>query len=142
MSETASIVTFMRTGRLGPLEIGSPEASVRALLGPPDAIGRGSGKMLIQQYAGGRLELTLSKAKLVVLIALFPFRGSKLSGVALVDDLPAGASESSAVLEQWLVQESLSFDIVDESSDSRVLRLATGVTVSFESGSLYTLQCS
>jgi hypothetical protein len=142
MSETASIVTFMKTGRLGPLEIGSPEANVRALLGPPEAIGRGFGKTLIQQYAGGRLELTVSKAKQLVLIALFPFRGSEPSGVALLDDLPTGARESAAVLEQWLRQERLSFEIVDEDADSRALRLATGVTVSFSNGSLYSVQRS
>jgi hypothetical protein len=137
--DTASIATFIRTGILGPLGIGVAGHDVRALLGLPDTVGRGFGNAVIEQYAAGRLELTFSKGR-IVLIALFPFRGGELRGLAVVDDLPSGVRESSQLFKQWLTQEGLQFDVIDEDAGSCALHLPFGSTVTFEEGSLYTVQ--
>jgi len=137
--DTASIARFVRTGALGPLAIGGAEHAVRALLGLPDTTGRGMGKTVIEQYAAGRLELTFSKAR-IVLIGLFPFRGSELGGLSVVDDLPTGVRESSQRFRQWLTQEGLQFEVIDPDPDSCVVRVRLRSIVAFQDGSLYTVQ--
>lgn len=142
MSNPASVSSFLRTGKLGPLELGCSHAVVHTLLGAPEAVGRGTAKTSIERHAGGRLELTFSKAGVLVLIALFPFRGTELERLPLVDPLPPEVQRSPAEFEQWLKREGIAFDVVDPDDESYAVRLHTGVTATFEQGSLYTLQCT
>lgn len=142
MAQDLSMIVFVRTGVLGRLAVGEEDESVHKLFGSPDDVGRGLGDTVIERYAQGRLEVSFSRRR-VVLIAIYPSRGADSAGGAyFVNDLPAGVEESSDFFGEWLSKGGVPFDVQCDDGDIYAYRIHAGVTATFTDGRLDSLQAT
>jgi len=142
MTRNISLAEFVRSGAFGPLAINTSEEGIRNLLGEPDDVGRGFGKLVIHRYGEGRLEVSTLKGQ-VVLIAFYPSRGIELRGdVRVVDDIPSAARGSADAFVRWLEQEELLFRADTEDGMLHRLCVQGGATATFADGHLDSVQVS
>lgn len=131
-------------GNLNGIEIGSPSNSIRELFGEPEDIGKGLGKIKIEKYFGGSLEVSLLKNK-VVLICIY-FKKGMLNNFKDHEELhvefPEGVLKNQSSFEKWLTKNNISYSTRDAGNSFFALSINEGVTIGFEAKDLITIQSS
>jgi hypothetical protein len=143
MSSSISLSLLLLKGLLGSIGLGALLNQVRQLTGEPEDFGRGMGKVKIERYFGGSLEISyLNNA--VVLIAVYLKRGllSKGTMLQLNSDYPMGIDSNEKEFLAWLDREGVVYQVYGEDEQGSSWKLDNGVVVRFSDGSMESIQVS
>jgi hypothetical protein len=143
---TVSLQGFLRTGNLGDLRCGMSKEEVRAILGPPDAMGGTSRKYPEPSlFLYGTVELWFRQQRPHDLTGFWWEAGEKgefrLSPVCIILDWEFTPDWTFAMVEDYLNDLGLAREYRDPpvcNGDSTPwITLETGITISFHGGRLY-----
>lgn len=133
-----SMLTFLQTGRLGPVSVDKPISTVFDLLGDPPVTGvRLTRPWQMAVYAGHALQISYigQSIGLIGLYFLHPKRVPKLPACLGVD-VPFTGSTTSAQLIEFLDRNNVPWIRDERLPGSEGLLLAKSVHVVFEEGRL------
>jgi hypothetical protein len=143
MSLSISLAMLVLKGLFGSIGIGAFWDDVSRLIGEPEDIGRGMGKVKIERYFGGSLEISyLNNA--VVLIAVYLKRGILTNGTTLQlnSDFPLSIDSDEEGFLEWLDSEGVKYQVYAEDEQSTSWKLDSGAVVTFVDGGLESIQVS
>jgi hypothetical protein len=143
MSSSISLASLILKGVLGSIGLGALLDEVRQLIGEPEDFGRGMGKVKIERYFGGSLEISfLNNA--VVLIAVYLKRGVLSNGTMLQMncDFPVGIDSNEKNFFAWLDREGIVYQVYGDDEQSSSWKLNNGVVVTFVDSGIESIQVS
>jgi len=143
MNSSLSLAKFILKGLLGSIGLGTLLDEVRQLIGEPEDFGRGVGKVKIERYFNGGLEISYLN-HMVVLIAVYLRRGVLSNGamIQLNKDFPVGVDGREKEFLTWLDQEGVVYQVYGADEQSSSWKLGSGAVVTFVDGNMDSIQVS
>lgn len=144
MRTKISITLFILNAILGSLGLGANLDDVRGYLGAPDDIGKGIGKVRINRYFGGSLEISFLNDK-VVLFAIYLTKGilgENSDPELLTLDVPKDLSTNETLLVEWLSTNGLSTSLIVDDGSCKSWKVNNGVVLTFVDAKLDSIQLS
>lgn len=144
MKSIISIYSFIINCLIGNLTISTGIDELRKVLGRADDSGKGIGKVVIERYFGGSLEVSFLN-QTVVMVGIYFSKGILASDsineyISL--DIPQEVLDNSSALLCWLEEHNLSASLLYSDDESSSWKISNGIVLTYINGSLDSIQLS